>query len=114
MPRLRILNINGNAKLRMLPATLSTCDSLVDIVVDVDNILYPPRDVVELGTREILNYLIVNGNMNGSEFIDHTSKTMPLSPSNIVAVTKNFICEERGISAASNRNIKEKVFIIYS
>lgn len=57
MPRLRILNIKGNPKLIKLPNELSTCESLVDIVLDTEIIQYPSPDITNLGTLNILRFL---------------------------------------------------------
>lgn len=57
MPRLRILNISDNPKLLTLPNELATCDSLVDIVLSNETIVYPPDNVLALGTLQILNFL---------------------------------------------------------
>lgn len=57
MSHLRILNIAGNPKLLTLPTALATCDSLVDIILSSETIIYPPANVVELGTLQILNFL---------------------------------------------------------
>lgn len=112
MPALGILNVSGNSQLRRLPPELSTCDSLVDIIVDVDNIEYPPRDIVELGTREILNYLIVQGgNMDGIEKNDQVSTAIRvLAISNKTIESNQLIHEEREIRpSANNRSAKESV-----
>lgn len=58
MSRLRILNIAENPKLVTLPNELATCDSLVDIVLSNDTIVYPPANVLALGTLQILNFLL--------------------------------------------------------
>lgn len=58
MSKLRILNVSGNRNLRMLPTELTTCDSLIDIIIDAENITYPPSAIIELGTVEILRYLL--------------------------------------------------------
>ena len=57
MAQLRILNVTGNVKLNKLPEELSTCDSLVDIALDANLILFPPQNIIELGTLAILNFL---------------------------------------------------------
>lgn len=111
MPKLGILNVSGNATLRQLPAELSTCDSLVDIIVDIENIVYPPHHIVEMGTREILNYLIVNGNANGNETIDHPIVVNRLSTSNTKAASNHLIHEERGLNSKQARYPKEQVFL---
>lgn len=60
MTHLRILNISGNIQIKELPIELSTCDSLVDLICDVDTINYPPTRILERGTLDILNYLLTN------------------------------------------------------
>lgn len=55
---LRVLLLDGNADLRTLPASLATCDSLADIVVDAAAMDEPPARVCEQGTKAILNYLM--------------------------------------------------------
>lgn len=57
MSHLRILNIAANPKLLTLPNELATCDSLVDIVLSSETIIYPPANVLALGTLQILNFL---------------------------------------------------------
>lgn len=57
MSHLRILNIAANPKLLSLPNELATCDSLVDIVLSGETIIYPPANVLALGTLQILNFL---------------------------------------------------------
>lgn len=57
MPRLRILNVSGNNKIRQLPNMLSTCDNLFDLVIDIETIDWPPREVTEAGTQNILKFL---------------------------------------------------------
>lgn len=60
MPSLKILNVAGNRRLVRLPYTLTTCQSLIDIVLDADNFVCPPPEVTNRGTLEILNYLMQN------------------------------------------------------
>jgi len=57
MSHLRILNIAGNPKLLTLPNELATCDSLIDIVLSNETIIYPPANVLALGALQILNFL---------------------------------------------------------
>lgn len=61
MTNLRILNISGNSRLLRLPIQLSTCDSLVDIVLDADTMEWPPANVCDRGAVAILNYLTTDG-----------------------------------------------------
>lgn len=60
MAHLRILNISGNVHLNVFPTTLSTCDSLVDIIFDLETFVFPSASVLEQGTIAILNYLTTN------------------------------------------------------
>lgn len=64
MPCLRVLNISNNKKLRKLPFGLTTCDSLIDIILDINNFDYPSIDVVSLGTFEIIKFLMTNCDSN--------------------------------------------------
>lgn len=81
MPRLRILNIKGNQKLIRLPNELSTCESLVDIVLDTEIIQYPSQDVTNLGTLNILQFL-ATGEIN-------------LETATIKEITKQLISSEK-------------------
>lgn len=92
MPNLRILNISGNANLTKLPIQLTTCDSLVDIVLDAEFILYPPADVIESGTAEILKYLLERNGPHEVNLINSMSKPAQ----NIKQVTANMLDVERG------------------
>lgn len=67
MAHLRILNISGNGDLNIFPTTLSTCDSLVDIIFDVETFVFPPSSVLEQGTIAILNYLTTNRNFEETD-----------------------------------------------
>lgn len=68
MPNLRILNISGNSGLNTLPYELSTCDSLTALIFDAKHIQFPPSEILELGTAEILSYLTtVDGGEVGQE-----------------------------------------------
>jgi E3 ubiquitin-protein ligase LRSAM1 len=57
MPELRMLNVSGNAKLQRLPNELSTCDGLIDLVLDAAVFEYPPADVLASGTKNVLKFL---------------------------------------------------------
>ncbi|XP_031622109.1 E3 ubiquitin-protein ligase LRSAM1-like [Contarinia nasturtii] len=100
MPNLRILNITGNENLTQLPNQLTTCDSLMDIVLDPQYILYPPANVIECGTAEILKYLLEH---NGFE-------TKPAQ--NIKRTTAKMIEIERGrdvVREWNNTNDKHSI-----
>lgn len=92
MPNLRILNITGNANLTKLPIQLTTCDSLTDIVLDIDFILYPPNNINEKGTSAILKYLLEQNGPHEEIFISNIEKTAQ----NIKKTTANMIEVERG------------------
>lgn len=57
MSELKILNVSGNKKLTILPAELSTCENLRDLVFDDDVIVCPSKDILATGTQNILKYL---------------------------------------------------------
>lgn len=96
MPKLRILNIIGNANIRKLPVELGTCDSLVDILFDPEHIMYPPFQVIERGTADILNYLIVNGNDRNETIVEQSDQNSQ-PKINIKEATVNLLNVERGI-----------------
>lgn len=58
MANLRVLLLNGNPLLHVLPSTLATCDSLNDLVISPETIRQPPSHICEQGTKAILNYLM--------------------------------------------------------
>lgn len=57
MPKLRVLNVNGNSKLYTLPGSLATCSDLVDIIFDMETIQDPPIEINRGGTANVLKYL---------------------------------------------------------
>jgi E3 ubiquitin-protein ligase LRSAM1 len=57
MSELRVLNVSGNPKLQRLPNELSTCDGLIDLVLDAEVFEYPPADVLAMGTKNVLKFL---------------------------------------------------------
>lgn len=95
MPNLRILNVIGNNNLTRLSAQLTTCDSLVDIVLDAERISYPPADVIERGTAEILKYLLER-NDGPHEEILFNSTSKPINAQTIKQSTVNMLEVERG------------------
>lgn len=98
MPRLRILNIRGNNKLTKLPSSLTTCDSLIDIVFDAESLVYPPANVLECGTREILNYLLTQ---DPDDAVGIISTRVPLDDADKVkSATVQMLNVERGIDVA--------------
>lgn len=114
MPHLRILNITGNDNLTKLPTQLTTCDSLVDLVLDADHILYPPADIIERGTAEILKYLLErNGGPHEVTFIN--SATKPMNAQAIKQSTVNMLEVERGrdivreLNTTNEKYSREKV-----
>lgn len=81
MAHLRILNISGNGNLNVFPTTLSTCDSLVDIIFDLETFVFPPASVLEQGTIAVLNYLTMNPNYEESDSMPMPKKVVPVSRS---------------------------------
>ena len=57
MENLQLLNVSSNIRLKSLPNEISTCDNLVEIVLDQDNIVEPPSDIIGGGTSCIMKYL---------------------------------------------------------
>uniref|UniRef100_A0A336LWP4 CSON006581 protein n=1 Tax=Culicoides sonorensis TaxID=179676 RepID=A0A336LWP4_CULSO len=57
MPCLKVLNIKGNRGLKQLSTGLTTCQDLIDIVLDLDTIEEPPIEICRGGTSNILKYL---------------------------------------------------------
>lgn len=110
MPHLRILNITGNQNLTKLPAQLSTCDSLNDIVFDATTILYPPADIIERGTAEILKFLLEN---NDGPLEEHITKITNKSAPTIQCVkqtTANMLNVERGCDVVRELNIANEKY----
>lgn len=111
MPNLRVLNITGNTQLNKLPIQLTTCDSLVDIVLDADTILYPPSDIIERGTRDILKYLLEHNGANDEHFMN----TLNNSSQNTKRITATLLDTERGrdivreLNSTNNKYSREKV-----
>lgn len=105
MLNLRILNISGNSNLTKLPTQLTTCDSLVDIVLDNESILYPPVDVISRGTADILKYLLEH---NGSHE-EQTATAINAHAQNIKKTTAHMLEIERGKDVVHELNtVNEK------
>lgn len=104
MSNLRILNITGNTNLTKLPSQLTTCDSLIDIVLDAEYILYPPNDVIERGTSEILKYLLEKngGPHEETTIINSANKPNPIQ--NIKQSTIQMLEIERGRDVVREMN----------
>lgn len=101
MPKLRILNITGNIELTHLPKNLSTCDSLVDLVLDNEYIVYPPVNVIENGTAEIMNFLTVHDDSPMTIEALAMQRTMQ---NNVKNMTANLISIERGMDIVAGIN----------
>lgn len=104
MPQLKILNISGNLDINILPNELSTCDSIIDIILDVEVISFPPREICQRGTREIMNFLLT-GKCEVPVINAWDVKE------NVVRQTVDFIAVEKGedVAVAKNwQNAKEK------
>lgn len=99
MPKLRIFNICGNVELTHLPKELSTCDSLVDLVLDTEYIVYPSAKVIESGTAEILKYLLMHN--DSDEAVDVLQLQKPKTTlQNMKRITANLLEIERGKDVA--------------
>lgn len=105
MPHLRILNITGNINLIKLSAQLSTCDSLNDIALDAKYILYPPADIIERGTVEILKFLLEHnvGPLEETVMKSTNKATNPIQC--IKQTTANMLNIERGCDVVRELNI---------
>ncbi|XP_031574372.1 E3 ubiquitin-protein ligase LRSAM1-like [Actinia tenebrosa] len=57
LENLKKLNLSGNPKLESLPASLAYCRLLDNIILDVNTVNIPPREVTKQGTEAILKYL---------------------------------------------------------
>lgn len=93
MPKLQILNITGNRDLRELPVDLSTCDSLIDIILDVEFIVHPPREICERGTRDILNFLLTGEKVMMPMVTENIDVNVP---KDVLKTTVHFIETEKG------------------
>lgn len=116
MPKLRILNIQGNTTLNHLPKELATCDSLVDLVFDAEYITYPPSNIIDGGTAIILNYLLTQN--DSDKAIDALTVQKPtLTLQNVKRITANLLDIERGndvvrdIDNAIDKYTREKKFM---
>lgn len=116
MPNLRILNISGNSGLNTLPYELSTCDSLHALIFDAKHIQFPPSEITELGTAEILSYLTtINGGEVGPEALCHDSH--PKKEDKRTNINTEFIArEQRPLSAPMRRqpNSVREIFLLNS
>lgn len=83
MPCLKILNISQNKKLLKLPFGLATCDSLIDIILDIDTVMFPPNSITSLGTQKIIEYIMENCDSSKDQMVD------------IEKVTERFIAVEK-------------------
>lgn len=106
IPKLHILNISGNISLTHLPKNLSTCDSLVDLILDAEYIVYPPANVIENGTAEIIKFLTIHD--DSPMTIDALAMLKPMQ-NNVKKTTANLISIERGmdvVAGINNENAK--------
>lgn len=112
MTNLRILNISGNSRLVRLPIQLSTCDSLVDIVLDADTMEWPPANVCDRGAVAILNYLATDG--KNSVDPDDTCPSIKTVAESVRESPSIFISAERNdgepIVAADSRKNNDKLY----
>lgn len=54
---LRSLNVLENKKLQQLPKSLCRAQQLTDIILDNEQFLYPPSEIVKEGAKSILLYI---------------------------------------------------------
>lgn len=106
MPNLRILNISGNTQLNVLPYQLGTCDSLADLVFDVEYIEYPPSHVMNQNTSDILNYLLTSeGYEPKDRHIDDGLSSIIKSKKDIKHdINTDFIKQEQGRAGRGGRD----------
>ncbi|GAB0093840.1 E3 ubiquitin-protein ligase LRSAM1 [Sergentomyia squamirostris] len=90
MLQLRILNVRGNPELRKLPSQLATCDSLVDLVLDIENVQDPSPEVSQRGTLAILQYLATGLPPEG----DFTAPDGVIETA--IVASEDFLAAERG------------------
>jgi hypothetical protein len=100
MSELKILNVSGNRKLTILPAELSTCENLRDLVFDEDVIVCPSKDILATGTQNILKYL-TTGEFASST--DHGNEDEMIKKSS--KITKSKLIED---SMESTKKFLEK------
>lgn len=102
MANLRILNLSGNLQLTILPSELITCDSLIDIILENTNIIFPPSEVNERGTMAILQFL-TTGEINTDE-VNDTTQQMKIASNKLIK-------SEQGqkITTYDEKYLKEKV-----
>lgn len=105
LANLRVLLLNGNASLRCLAATLASCDSLFDLVVDTETLTEPPAHVCTQGTKAILNYLM--GALNTHEEEEEEARRPELAEDALA--TKLFLEHEQldrlvGLHLDASRN----------
>lgn len=108
MPNLRIINITGNVNLSTLSNQLTTCDSLVDIVIDAEYILYPPNDIVKRGTADILKYLLEHNEPYEKNPLNNTNNH---EQRNIKQTTAHWLDIERGksLNTTNDKYSREQV-----
>lgn len=109
MPELKILNVSGNKKLTILPPELATCDSLNDIVFDLECILCPSADVLATGTQNILKFLSTGELSAATDYAteDKIIRESKVTSSRIMGVamsssSKKFMNKEKFIMAQDN------------
>lgn len=110
MPHLRILNITGNINLTHLSAQLSTCDSLNDIVLDAKSILYPPPDIIERGTADILKFLLEHNDEPREETVMRITNKSASPIQCVKQTTANMLNVERGCDVVRELNIANEKY----
>lgn len=57
LSNLQELNVCGNKYLKKLPKSICGVQKLVKLVLDHENMKYPPQEVCEMGLEEILKFI---------------------------------------------------------
>ncbi|CRL08548.1 CLUMA_CG021233, isoform A [Clunio marinus] len=103
MPELKILNVSGNKQLKILPPELATCESLHDLVFDIEIIVSPSNDVLATGPQNILKFLST-GELSATN--DLAAEDKMLMQSN--KKTSSRIMDDKSISTTMKFMEKEK------
>lgn len=109
MQKLRVLVLNGNKDLHVLPPQLATCESLADISLDAEHFSEPPPNIIALGSLEILRYLLTG---------EEAAEVLGANYNELTTVTQDFIRIERGLSECERnfvsndtKSAREKAFL---
>lgn len=106
MPELRVLNLSGNANLKILPPELATCENIENLVFDIECISSPSSDVLATGTHNILKFLST-GELTAVD--DYATDDKILMQSK---VTSSRIFSEETAKAANKKFMDKERFIM--